>query len=94
MSKVVLFDSIGTIKSEATFEEDFPFHAEKWYPGRRKVNFEKIGLSVPARELFMGIEPFNEVNTAPGNYIMCRGGFVEVSRKNFDWLLSKLGIHA
>lgn len=90
ISKLVIFDSIGTIQSDATFEEDFAFHPDKWYPGRRKVSFEKVGLAVQARDLFMGIQPFNEINTVPGNYIMCKGGFVKISATDFNWLLGKI----
>jgi len=90
ISKLVLFDSFGTIQSDATFEEDFAFHPEKWYPGRRKVILEKVGLAVQARELFLGIQPFNEINTVPGNYIMCKGGFVKISEKDFKWLYGRI----
>lgn len=93
LSKLVLFDSVGSIRGDASFEEDFAFHPHKWYPGRRQVEFDSVDLKVPAKALFMGIEPFNEVYTTPGNYIMCRGGFVEISKKNFDWLLSKFTHH-
>lgn len=93
LSKLVLFDSLGTIESEATFEEDFAFHPEKLYPGRRQISFEKIGLKKPAMNLFWAMKPFNEINTVPGNYIMCLGGFVEISKIDFDWILSELKIH-
>lgn len=89
LSKVVLFDSLGTIKGEATFEEDFAFHPEKWYPGRRKISFEKTGIKKPAMDLFWAIKPFDEINTVPGNYIMCKGGFVEISKKEYDWLIEQ-----
>lgn len=90
LSKLVLFDSLGTIKGEATFEEDFAFHPEKWYPGRRRISFEKIGIKKPAMDLFWAMKPFNEVNTVPGNYIMCKGGFVEISKTDYEWLLQKI----
>ncbi|MBF0502322.1 MAG: EVE domain-containing protein [Candidatus Riflebacteria bacterium] len=90
VSKKMTFDGFGTIAGEATFEETQIFHEDKWFPCRRKVKFEKTGLNSPSGELFHDIAPFNEANTGPGNYLMCKGGFVEVSKKDFDWLSAKI----
>lgn len=89
ISRTVMFDSFGTIASKASFEEDMIFDETKFYPGRRQVTFEKTELRIPAKVLFNGILPFNEINTAPGNYIMLRGGFVEISKTDYDWLISE-----
>jgi len=90
VSREVIFDSIGKITGDAEFKEDMIFHDEKFYPGRRTVEFEKIGIKKPAKELFDGIEPFNEIRTVPGNYLMCRGGFVEILKEDFDWLIKEI----
>lgn len=90
VSKKMTFDGFGAITGEATFEEDKPFHEDKWFPCRRKVKFEKTSLDKSSRDLFQGIAPFNEANTGPGNYMMCKGGFVEISKKDFDWLFAKI----
>lgn len=91
VSKKLLFDSLGKITSDASFEEDMIFPGEKWFPCRRKVEFDKVGLKHPSGDLFHGVAPFNETNTGPGNYMMCKGGFVEVSKKDFDWLKKEIG---
>lgn len=90
ISKKTIFDGCGTIAGEAVFEESKMFHEDKWFPCRRPVKFEKTGLKKPSQELFFGIEPFNELNTAPGNYLMLKGGFVEVSQKDFNWLMAEI----
>lgn len=90
VSSRVVFDSIGTITSNATFEEDMLFDQVKCYPGRRKVEFEKINLDVSAKELFYGMAPFNEKNTHAGNYIMIKGGFVEICRTDYEWLIKEM----
>jgi len=90
ISKKMTFDCLGAISGDATFEETMLFHDEKWFPCRRKVKFEKTGLSKPSSDLFHGIAPFNTVNTGPGNYLMCKGGFVEVSQKDFNWLMAEI----
>jgi len=90
VSSRVIFDSIGTITSNARFEEDMLFDQVKFYPSRRKIEFEKINLSVPATKLFNGIAPFNEKNTHAGNYLMIKGGFVEVCKADYDWLVKEL----
>ncbi|HNV72346.1 MAG TPA: EVE domain-containing protein [Candidatus Ozemobacteraceae bacterium] len=92
VSRQMIFDATGTITGDATFEETMLFHDQKWFPCRRRVKFEKTGLNKPSSDLFHGVAPFNEVNTGPGNYLMCKGGFVEVSKKDFDWLCGKLGL--
>lgn len=90
ISKRMTFDGFGTITSDAVFEDTKIFHEEKRFPCRRKVKFEKTGLEKSSGDLFQGVAPFNEVGTGPGNYLMCKGGFVEVSKKDFDWLFSRI----
>lgn len=90
VSKKMTFDGFGTIAGDAVFEDTKIFHEEKWFPCRRKVKFEKTGLEKPSGDLFQGVAPFNEVGTGPGNYLMCKGGFVEISKKDFDWLFSRI----
>ncbi len=92
ISKKMQFDCVGTITGDATFEETMLFHDQKWFPCRRRVKFEKTGLAKPSGDLFHGVAPFNEANTGPGNYLMCKGGFVEVSKNDYDWLSGKLGL--
>ena len=90
ISKKMIFDGFGTIVGDAVFEDTKIFHEDKWFPCRRKVKFEKTGLGKPSGALFHGVAPFNEVGTGPGNYLMCKGGFVEVSKKDFDFLFSSI----
>ena len=91
VSEKRLFDCLGEITSEASFEEKNIFPGEKAFPCRRKVEFNKIGLKHPSGDLFYGVAPFNEKNTPPGNYLMIKGGFVEISKKDFDWLRKEIG---
>ena len=90
VSKKMLFDAIGTIASDATFEEKQIFPGDKLFPCRRKIAFEKTGLNAPSGDLFHGIAPFNEIGCGPGNYLMCKGGFAEIDKANFEWLLKQL----
>ncbi|MDP2364157.1 MAG: hypothetical protein Q8M94_10350 [Ignavibacteria bacterium] len=90
ISKKMLFDSFGVIDSEPIYEEKAVFPGDKLFPCRRKVKFEKINLNKPSGNLFSGIAPFNEVPTGPGNYLMVKGGFVEISEKDFNWLLKEI----
>jgi len=90
LSKKMTFDGYGTIAGDAVFEETRIFHEDKWFPCRRPVKFEKVGLNKPSAGLFNGVAPFNEANTGPGNYLMCKGGFVEVSQKDFNWLMAEI----
>jgi len=90
ISKKMMFDGFGTIAGDTVFEDTVIFHEEKCFPCRRKVTFEKTGIGKPSGDLFHGVAPFNEVGTAPGNYLMCKGGFVEISKKDFDWLFSRI----
>ena len=92
VSKKMIFDCVGTISGDAAFEETMLFHYQKWFPCRRKVKFEKTGMAKPSGDLFNAVSPFNEANTGPGNYLMCKGGFVEIPKKDFNWLSGKLGL--
>jgi len=90
VSKVMLFDSYGVISSDATFEENPAFPGDNLFPCRRKIKMEKAGLGKPSGDLFNGVAPFNELSTGPGNYLMLKGGFVEISSKDFSWLLKEI----
>lgn len=90
ISKSMLFDSFGTVASDATFEENAIFSGDILFPCRRKVKFEKVGLAKPSSNLFNGVSPFNELATGPGNYLMLKGGFVEIGEKDFSWLLKEV----
>jgi len=90
ISKVMLFDSLGTISSDATFEEKVVFPGDNLFPCRRKFKFEKVGLAKPSSDLFNGVSPFNELTTGPGNYLMIKGGFVEISEQDFSWLSKEI----
>lgn len=90
ISKKIMFDGFGSFRSEAYFDETPIFHEEKIFPFRRKIDFEVTDLKKRCGELFWGIEPFNRINTSPGNWLMCCGGFVEISAKDFNWLIKEI----
>lgn len=83
LTQKMIFDGIGKFAGEVIFDKNLE---GKGFPWKRKIAFEKTDLNKPARELFMGIEPFNLTNTNPGNLLTIMGGLVEISKKDFDWL--------
>ncbi len=91
VSRQVLFDGYGKISGKAFVDETPIFGENPVFPCRRKVTFEKAGLKKPAKEIFWGIEPFNTLNTSPGNYLLLKGGFVEISKNDYNWLMGELG---
>jgi hypothetical protein len=90
VSRIMKLDGWGTIESDAFAGEDNIFCKDKVFPYRRQVCFEEVGLEKSADQLFFRVEPFNKANTQPGNYMMCKGGFVEISQKDFEWLKAQL----
>lgn len=90
VSKTMIFDSYGFIDGAAITDEKPIFPGNSLFPCRRRVRFEKTGLNKPSGDLFYGVAPFNELSTGPGNYLMIKGGFVEVSEKDFSWLLRSI----
>lgn len=90
VSKQMILDGWGTVESDAFMGEDKIFCKDKLFPHRRSVCFEEVSKNRSADNLFMGVEPFNKVNTPPGNYMMCKGGFVEISERDFRWLLTEM----
>lgn len=85
VSKLCILDAIGRFKSDANFVEEM-FNEERFFPCRRKIEFLSKNLAKPVGSIFSEIEPFRSVNTGPGNFMVCKGGFVELSDSNFNKL--------
>ena len=41
--------------------------------------------------MLWGFSPFQDgLNTSPGNYLFCKGGFLEITERDYRWALSVL----
>jgi|APSaa5957512622_1039677.scaffolds.fasta_scaffold137576_1 hypothetical protein len=89
VSKDKVFSGYGTIKSDTFEENTLIFSKEKVFPNRVKVKFEESKLKKPAKELLFGLKPFEE-SWNPGNLIMCKGGFIEIDKGDYQWLLKEI----
>lgn len=90
ISRKIIFDAFGTIASHHQYSEKQIFGAKAVFPCRREVSFEKIGINKPIGDLFWGVAPFNKTAASAGNYLLLKGGFVEISKKDFTWLKSEI----
>lgn len=90
VSRKKVFDGYGKIKGDAFYDETAIFGQNGEFPCRRGVVFHKTGLETPCGELFWGVEPFNQINTSGGNYLLLRGGFVEITKKDYYWLKKEI----
>lgn len=87
ISRDRLLDAHGEITSEP-FQEasDVP---KGWvrYTERVRVRFDGTGAGVDARELLWGLSAFeNGLTTSPANLIFCKGGFMEITATDHEWL--------
>ena len=61
------------------------------YPLRAPVAFTASGRRRDARQLLWGLSECQVgIKTEPTNLLFCRGGFMEIPRADFDWLLRVL----
>jgi hypothetical protein len=83
------FQGYGSIESDP-FEDTVPiFSKEKIFPNRAEVKFENTAIDKPAKELLFGLKPFQETWN-PSNILMCKGGFIEIDKNDYQWLLNEL----
>ena len=91
ISRQQLLDAHGVVVSDA-FEEVSEVPAG-WsrYTQRARVRFEQTGVGIDARELLWGLTVWGDtLKTQPTNMLFCKGGFMEIPDRDYDWLRSVL----
>jgi hypothetical protein len=85
VSRAKLLDGYGEITSDP-FEDDLMiFSEDKVYPWRCRVAFDNVDAEVPAGDELWGLAPFEGLKTTtPTNMIFCKGGFVEISKNDYE----------
>jgi hypothetical protein len=89
VSKEKVFRGYGTITSDPFEDNTLIFSKEKVFPNRVKVKFAESKLEKPAKDLLYGLKPFEESVNA-GNLLMCKGGFIEINKGDYQWLLKEI----
>lgn len=87
-----VLDGHGVLTSDP-FEDHSPlFDGTGKYPNRSRVQFDEIGLATDARELLWGIQHFTlmTMKTLPTNYLRCYGGFMSLTKQDYEWLLNEM----
>ncbi len=81
------FDSHGLIDGKP-FEDCSPIFGEgQLYPQRCRVKFNQTGAAAAAGDTLWFLDVFKDLdNTEPTNLIRCKGGFIEVSDRDYDYL--------
>lgn len=89
VSRERLLDGHGELTSDPFIETTPIFGAGQVYPRRCRVKFLETGGAKDAREILWGLSKFQEMpmKTTPTNYLKCYGGFMELTKKDYDWLL-------
>jgi hypothetical protein len=87
LSRVRKLDGYGEISSEPFEEVSEVPDGWRFYVERCRVRFDQTSAGVDASELLWGLSAFAKgLNTSPANYLFCKGGFLEVTAEDFDWL--------
>ncbi|TNF32503.1 MAG: EVE domain-containing protein [Deltaproteobacteria bacterium] len=88
LSRVQQLDGIGTVAGE-TFVDDTPiFSGGKVYEHRCNVAFTESGFARPVADTLWSLSCFpSEMKTTPSNYIYCKGGIIEVTEDDYDFLV-------
>jgi hypothetical protein len=89
VSKEKAFRGYGKIESDAFEDKSLIFSEEKIFPNRVKIKFENSNIVKPAKDLLFGLKPFQE-SWNPGNLMMCKGGFIEIDKEDYQWLISEI----
>jgi hypothetical protein len=89
VSRLQILDGHGVVESspfEST-ESIFGDRSER-YPHRAKVSFVETGLGRDGSKLLYGLSAFQEgLNTTPANTVLCKGGFLEITQEDYEWLV-------
>jgi hypothetical protein len=89
VSREKVFRGYGAIESD-TFEDDtLIFSEEKVFPNRAKVSFIDTEAEIPAYDMIFGLTPFLE-SVHPANLMMCKGGFIEIEKEDYEKLISEI----
>lgn len=87
ISRQRVLDAHGEVTGEP-FQEvsDVPAGWSR-YTERAPIRFEQTGADIDARELLWGLSVCDEgIKTEPTNLLFCKGGFMEISKADYDWL--------
>lgn len=91
ISRDRLLDAHGVVTSEP-FQEvsDVP---KGWirYTERVRIRFDATGAAVDARDLLWGLSACEKgIATVPANLLFCKGGFMEITPLDYEWLTGVL----
>lgn len=91
LSRVQLLDGYGEITSEVFEEDTLIFASDKLYPYRCRVAFDKVGAEVPVGDILWFLDAFEGLSTTtPTNIVFCKGGVMEISKKDYETLLDMI----
>jgi hypothetical protein len=91
ISRQRLLDAHGVVTSDAF--EQVSEEPPGWirYTQRAQVRFEETGAGVDAREVLWGLSVWGDtLKTQPTNMLFCKGGFLEIPDRDYDWLRAVL----
>lgn len=87
VSRVQDLDGYGEIVGVPFVENTLIFSKEKVYQHRCKVKFVKTNANVFAGDILWFLETFDGLfKTSPSNMIFCKGGFIEITEKDYRTL--------
>ena len=81
-------DGHGEIVGAPYIDETPLFGTHEPYALRCKVHFAESRLAANIGDALWHLDAFaSEMKTTPSNAIFCKGGFMRISARDYDWLL-------
>ncbi len=90
VSRARLLDGHGEIRSEPFNDVSDIGPGWPYYALRARVRIDQTGAGKDAKDLLWGFSTFDGIRTSPGNYLFCKGGFLEIAEKDYRWARSVL----
>ncbi len=88
LSGLQQLDGYGEIVGSPFVDVEPIFGEQRDYPHRCRVGFTKVGCKVDGREALWGLSPFSgEMKTVPANYLFLKGGFMGITKADYDWVV-------
>lgn len=88
VSRTKQLDGYGQLTGNPFEDDTMIFAPDQVYRQRCRVDFERTGAERSAGDALWGLSPFQrQMKTTPTNLIFCKGGFIEISRDDHEYLV-------
>lgn len=88
ISRSRLVDGHGRLAGDPYVDVEPIWSTREHYPQRCEVAFDRTGAAMDATTLLWHLDCWpNPMKTTPSNYLFCKGGFLQISDHDRDFLI-------